>query len=418
MLDSLLRLMPDWSAVFADLRAHWYLYLSIPLVSALIGYVTKLVAVQMMFRPIEFIGIAPYFGWQGVIPRKAEKMAAVAVETVTRRLLSVSEIYERLDPALIAEELREPLLAAAEDSVHEVFQELAPGMWDKLPQMLRTQLIQRVQRDIPEAVERIMEELGRDIEQLLDIRTMVVRQLVQDKALLCDIFRRVGHEEFRFFGNSGFYFGFLIGLVQMTVWVFYKAHWVLPAFGLVVGLVSDWVALNLLFWPKQPRRLLGLKVQGLFLQRQQEVAADYGDLIARQLITPRHLLAEMLNGPSSARLIPLVEKHVRTLVDEQAGRMRPLMELTVGAPRYEALRQTVAQKVLQRMPETLLKLEAYTERAMDLRTTIVAKMRALSPQEFEGLLRPAFKEDEWILITIGALLGFLVGELQVFLMTQ
>ena len=54
-------------------------------------------------------------------------------------------------------------------------------------------------------------------------------------------------------------------------------------------------------------------------------------------------------------------------------------------------------------PDTLLKLEAYTERAMDLRSTIVAKMRALSPQEFEGLLRPAFKEDEWILITIGAL---------------
>jgi len=32
------------------------------------------------------------------------------------------------------------------------------------------------------------------------------------------------------------------------------------------------------------------------------------------------------------------------------------------------------------------------------------------------MLRPVFKEDEWILIAVGAALGFLVGELQVFVM--
>lgn len=43
-------------------------------------------------------------------------------------------------------------------------------------------------------------------------------------------------------------------------------------------------------------------------------------------------------------------------------------------------------------------------------------MRELTPAEFESLLRPAFQQDEWILIAVGAALGFLVGELQVFLM--
>jgi hypothetical protein len=43
-------------------------------------------------------------------------------------------------------------------------------------------------------------------------------------------------------------------------------------------------------------------------------------------------------------------------------------------------------------------------------------MRELTPAEFESLLRPAFPQDEWILIAVGAALGFPVGELQVFLM--
>lgn len=53
---------------------------------------------------------------------------------------------------------------------------------------------------------------------------------------------------------------------------------------------------------------------------------------------------------------------------------------------------------------------------MDIRTTLVTKMQALTPREFEGILRPAFQSDEWILITVGALLGAAVGELQTFLL--
>ena len=40
----------------------------------------------------------------------------------------------------------------------------------------------------------------------------------------------------------------------------------------------------------------------------------------------------------------------------------------------------------------------------------------LTPIEYEGLLRPAFRQDEWKLIAVGGIIGFLVGELQVLLM--
>jgi hypothetical protein len=53
---------------------------------------------------------------------------------------------------------------------------------------------------------------------------------------------------------------------------------------------------------------------------------------------------------------------------------------------------------------------------MDIRNTLVSKMQQLTNDEFEGILRPAFRQDEWKLITVGAALGFLVGELQVHIM--
>jgi hypothetical protein len=36
----------------------------------------------------------------------------------------------------------------------------------------------------------------------------------------------------------------------------------------------------------------------------------------------------------------------------------------------------------------------------------------LTPAEFQNLLRPAFQEDEWILIVLGGVTGALAGWLQ------
>jgi uncharacterized membrane protein YheB (UPF0754 family) len=103
-------------------------------------------------------------------------------------------------------------------------------------------------------------------------------------------------------------------------------------------------------------------------------------------------------------------------VDEQSGPARPLVVLAVGSTRYQQMKRSVADKVMQRLPDTMMRAEAYAEDAMDIRNTLVTKMRDLDEEQFEELIRPAFRQDEWILITVGAALGFLMGELQVLVL--
>jgi uncharacterized membrane protein YheB (UPF0754 family) len=59
---------------------------------------------------------------------------------------------------------------------------------------------------------------------------------------------------------------------------------------------------------------------------------------------------------------------------------------------------------------------AYATDALAVEKTIVDAMLALTPVEFEGVLRPAFQQDEWKLILVGGILGAIVGELQVHLL--
>ena len=409
--------MQTTAQILTDLQVNWWVYLAMPFVAALIGYVTKIVAIRMMFEPIEFLGIKPYLGWQGIVPRKAAHMASIAVDTMTSRLISPKEIFSKLDPVRVAQEIEKPLLESVDEITRNVAAEYQPGLWESLPEGLKKVIVNRIKAESPKMVASIMAEVRDNIDTVFDLKDMVVTNLLKNKPLLNRIFLDAGEGEFRFIRNSGIYFGFAIGCVQAVVWALTHNVWVMPIFGLFTGWFTDWIALKMVFNPKQPTKYFGFFWwQGMFLKRRKEVAARYGALIAEEIITPNAIIEAVLKGPLSDRLFSMVMKQTQKLVDEQAGLAKPLVVFAIGSTKYQGMKRNIAEKIMAVLPVAMTSMEGYATDAMDVRNTLVTKMQELTPEEFEGLLRPAFEQDEWILITVGAVLGFLVGELQVFLM--
>lgn len=400
-----------------DLTENWILYVSMPLVAALIGWVTKLVAIRMMFEPIDFVGIKPWFGWQGIVPRKSVKMATIATDLMMEKLITPEEVFDRLDPHRIAEEVRQPMLAMAEDITREVAAQYQSGLWESIPESFRRRIISRVQKESPAMVEQIMTEIKTNLDKVFDLKAMITSTLTRDRTLLNRIFREAGENEFAFIVRCGIYFGFGIGLLQVTAWALTHNPWIMPIFGGFVGWFSDWMALKMIFNPKHPTRYFGIfEWQGLFLKNRKEVSAKYGRLVAKEIVTPANIIHSILNGPLSDRLYALVQKQVQLMVDKQAGVAKPFVVFSVGSKRYQEMKKEVASRMMDYLPETLSYMEGYAEEAMDLQNLMSTKLQQLNEEEYESLLRPAFKEDEWILIAVGAALGFMVGELQVLVM--
>lgn len=394
-------------------EVDWALYVAIPFVAALIGYVTKRVAIEMMFRPIDFVGVPPFLGWQGVVPRHGGRMAAIATDLLTANLLDLDEIFARIEPDRITREIEQPLLRAIDDITRDVLAESHPALWEALPAMAKELIVKQLQAGSPRLVRLLMTDLRDHLADVLDVKHMTVQNLTRDRALLVRLIRETSRPEMAFIARCGIYFGFVLGLVQAAVWALTKNPWVLPIFGGCIGLLTDWLAIKLIFVPREPVRLARFTVHGKFQRRRAEVARQYGELIAHEVLTVPNLLTAILRGPRSDRLVALVRKAVARAIDEQTGRVGAL---TIGAARLREIKETAATRALARLPETLRHAEGYLTEAMDIANMVEERMLALSPLEYEGLLRPAFRQEEWKLIAVGGLIGFLVGELQVFVM--
>ena len=233
----------------------------------------------------------------------------------------------------------------------------------------------------------MMVQMQENVHEIFDIEDMVVKTLVRDKPLLNNIFISCGYKELSFIRNSGAWMGGVFGLLQMALWIFYSNKWLLPAFGFVVGTLTNWLALKMIFEPIQPHYPCGRRgplIQGLFLQRQKEVSAVYARTIARRVLNSKNILASLVAGPMTDRLFELVHAHTKLVVDEFAGPAKPLIQIGVGAAMYARIKEDVCERFLDRMPSLMLSLEAYTDKALDMEDTIRQKMEALPPEEFEG----------------------------------
>ena len=187
----------------------------------------------MLFYPIDYTGTqwyrdptVPYgiFGWQGVVPCKTEKMASRLVHIVTERLLTVKEAFGRMEP----DELASLLIPIVEE---ELRNEPYGDVWVRI-----------LHPFLPRILTHVVGQLQMDIEDILDLRAVVLEAFVRDKVVLVDLFQKVGRVELDFLVESGLGFGFLLGLVQMVAWVVTPKPWTLPVAGAVVGYDTNWIA--------------------------------------------------------------------------------------------------------------------------------------------------------------------------------
>lgn len=402
--------------ILLDFREHWIIYFSMPLVAAFVGWSTKIVAMEMIYRPLEFKGIGP-IGWQGIIPRRAGKVGSTTIELLTANLLKPEELLSRIDAKEAVEVLREPLSASINDIARDVAEEIRPGLWDSLPEAGRQAILNRIHSQAPRITEKMLNEMQSDLSRFVDLQFLAVTTLVRNKEKLNKLMRGLSDDAMAFVRRSGIYFGLIIGTAQMFVWAIFKLPWIMPAFGFGIGLISDYIALNMLFRPIKPTKYLGfIKFQGLLHAQREKITADYARILSEDLFAPDILFDGILKGPGADKLFAMIAREVEAAIDNEIGGWTgTVVKFAVGTSKYNALKDRVVDLVVERLPATLLDAQDYAMSKIDLEQTIIEKMNQLTNEEYESILRPVFKDDEPLMVAIGAILGGCVGELQVLM---
>jgi len=211
-----------------------------------------------------------------------------AVDEGLRKLGSISDFYRELEPDRIAEHLAMVAQNEIRDVVELIMEQENPQLWHDLPPVIKEAVHARVRQQLPGIVRNITDEIGANVDQLIDAKLMVIRYFSAHPELLNELFLIMGRKELTFMQNFGFYFGFPIGFVLFGVLQVYPHWWVLPLGGVIIGWVVNYIGIAMIFEPVFPKKWVPWH-QGLLIKRQAEVTELYAQMVADKVITLQNI---------------------------------------------------------------------------------------------------------------------------------
>jgi hypothetical protein len=415
---------------------NWVHVVTIPVFTGVVGFLINWSGLWMLFSPVRFhgftvpglreiAGVLPRkvqevpglldggIGWQGIVPARAAKMGSIAVDKAIAKLGTPSEFYQQLEPDKIAEHIVVVFRPEIPGLVNEVMRKEHPRLWRDLPRPVRDAVIERVQAQLPAVVTRVTDEIGVHIDQLLDPKIMVIDHFSANPALVVRIFRDFGQRELNLMVAFGFVFGFLLGVPVAIIDSIVHQWWLLPILGVVVGWMTNALGMWLIFEPPEPRRIMGIKVQGLFPRRQHEAAKVYAQIIADEVITLERIGDFLLDGPRGDRTRQMLATAMRPAIDRALGPARGVVRVAMGSERFDTIRDSVAREAVGRTLTPFKDPEFSRRQSEKIRVLIERRTQELPPRDFVDMMRSAIREDEWMLYVHGAAMGLAGGFLHV-----
>ena len=398
-------------------------WLIIPLVGGLVGWFTNWLAVKMIMQPIHYVGWRP-IGWQGIVPANAAKMARTLINNSLSKIVSQSELLERVNPDDLARLIQRRIDPHVEEIVDSMVEKttlrglhLTEYAWAMAPKKIKGMVYSAVKAKLPTIISTFIVDVRSEADGLMDINALITERLSRESELLVKLFTQACDKEFQFISRSGFYLGVPLGIPVIYIWAAYPLWWVLPVFGALVGYVTNWVALYMVFRPLEPVRFGPFVYQGIFLKRQKAVAAAYGEFFANHLITAEVLTNEVLSREASLRRIQeLIQREISITVDDFRFQFKPLAMATLGVKQFKGAVDFAAGRAFDLMHPLDKEAQALINTALQIETTLSTRLGELPVQDFHDLLHPVVEEDEWKLIVVGGVLGFVAGILQWTLM--
>lgn len=191
-------------------------FITIPLISALIGWITNYIAVKMIFRPrreINILGIRII----GLIPKRKSLLADKIAQTVENELISHRDIMNIMKSEDFHSQLGSVLKTKIEGFITSKVSSnslLAMFVTPDTVSRLSALLMEELETELP----GIMDEMFKKVESKLDFHTIIRDKIMGfDLAKLESIIYDIASKELKAIELLGGVLGFAVGLAQLAI---------------------------------------------------------------------------------------------------------------------------------------------------------------------------------------------------------
>ena len=179
------------------------------------------------------------------------------------------------------------------------------------------------------------------------------------------------------------------------------------------GWVTTWIAVKMLFHPRNPIKLPGYTLQGIFPKNQRLIAEKLGQVVGKELLSFDEIEQKVTNPENLQKLKPEIEAHIDGFLNNRLKEVFPMLSMFIGEKTISQLKEAFLLELENLFPILMKTYMNKLQHDLDLEKIVTEKVTAFSSEKLENILLQITKREFKFLEFIGGFFGLLIGIVQV-----
>lgn len=194
-----------------------------------------------------------------------------------------------------------------------------------------------------------------------------------------------------------------------------EIHWLLfllPLIAALIGWMTNYIAVKMLFHPKEPKKIVGITFHGVFPKRQNVLAEKLGQLVADELFSVSDVSAKIKEFAISDEAMNEVGKRIEMTIRNKLVQAFPMLAMFLTDEMVEKVTGLFKNELKDFLSATSQGMGEKLEENLNVEAMVKERVNAFSSEKLEKLLNQLMKKEFKFIELVGAILGFLIGCLQ------
>ena len=189
----------------------------------------------------------------------------------------------------------------------------------------------------------------------------------------------------------------------------------IPIISAFIGWFTNWIAIKMLFHPREPKKILFFTIQGIFPKNQIQFAQKLGKLVSDELLSFNDIEAKITNPQNVQKLTPLIETHIDNFLRVKLSEKMPVISMFIGESTINQLKVVFMEELQTLFPTLMQGYMGNLKEDLDLEEIVTKKVTNFSSDKLEQILNSIMSREFRFVEIIGGILGFVIGLLQIII---
>ncbi|MGL5278657.1 MAG: DUF445 domain-containing protein [Cetobacterium sp.] len=182
--------------------------------------------------------------------------------------------------------------------------------------------------------------------------------------------------------------------------------------GSMIGWVTNYIAIKMLFRPYKEINLGFFKIQGLIPKRRHEIGITLADTIQNELISLDDITKKLENANLDVEMERVIDSILEKKLASEITTRFPMIAMFLNESALNKIKDAIKESIMENKDQIIGMLFETLEKNVDFKEIIVEKVDGFSLEELERITFSLAKKELKHIEIIGAILGGLIGVVQ------